>query len=84
MQLHLTDAIHNADIEHYGSTFICHNPAAWITCQHNMYVVPVQPNQQRSSGDKVRNIQQQREGEKPGSERGPVAMPCLLLGDLLI
>lgn len=41
MQLHLTDAIHNADIEHYRSTFICHNPTVWITCQHNMYVVPV-------------------------------------------
>lgn len=61
MQLHLTDAIHNADTEHYRSTFIHHNPTLWICCQHNMCAVPVQPNQQRSSGDKVCNIQQQRE-----------------------
>lgn len=55
MRLHLTDAIRN-DIEHYRSTFIRHNPTVWITCQHNMYVVPLRPNQQRSSGDKVCNI----------------------------
>lgn len=60
MQLHLTDTIHNVDIEHYRSTFICHNPTLWISCQHNTYVVPVQPNQQWSSGDKVCNIRQQR------------------------
>lgn len=61
MQLHLTEAIHNADIELYRSTFICHNPTVWISCQRNMYVVPMQPNQQWSSGDKVCNIPQQRE-----------------------
>lgn len=64
MQLHLTDAIHNADTEHYRSTPIHHNPTLWICCQHNMCVVPVQPNQQRSSGDKVCNLQQQRERER--------------------
>lgn len=41
MQLHLIEAVHNADTEHYRPTFICHNPAAWISCQHNMYVVLV-------------------------------------------
>lgn len=84
MQLHLTDAIRDADTEHCRSALICHNPTQWICCQHNMYVVPVQPNQQRSSGDKVCNIQQQREGEKPASVQEPEAMPWLLLRDLLI
>lgn len=79
MQLHLTDAIRNANIEHYRSTFICHNTTVWITCQHNMYAVIVQPNQQWPSGDKVCNLKQQRKGEKPGSVHGPEAMPCLLL-----
>lgn len=84
MQLHLTSSIHQACMEHIRSTCICHNPTAWITCQRNMYVVPLLPNQQRSGGDKARNIQQERDGEKAGSISRPEAMLWLPLRDLLI
>lgn len=61
MQLHLSEAICNVDFKQHRSVSICQNQAVWITCQSNMYIVSLQPNQQRSSGDKGCNIQQERQ-----------------------
>lgn len=61
MQLHLSEAICNIDFKQHRSMSICQNQAVWITCQCNMYIVSLQANQQRSSGDKVCNIQQERQ-----------------------
>lgn len=84
MRLCLTDAIHNVDIKHYWSTFVYHDSAVWITCQHNMHAVPVQPNQQWSSEDRVSNTGAERESRRCvwtwGLALSPAQGPIDLIG----